>query len=56
MMSNMSRPTRKPTLWTLRKVSTKISRALVALSVATRAVNTGVVSLNPGSANFLSDN
>ena len=31
------------------------SRAPVAQSVATRAVNPGVVSSNPGSANFLSD-
>ena len=30
-------------------------RAPVAQSVATRAVNPGVVSSNPGSANFLSD-
>ena len=32
-----------------------ISRAPVAQSVATRAVNPGVVSSNPGSANFLSE-
>ena len=31
------------------------SRAPVAQSVATRAVNPGVVSSNPGSANFLSE-